>query len=457
MSVNSKLNYCGVDFGTTNSSLAISQDKKASVLPIDPNNSNPFILKSLVYINPKQQSAVSTQAISRYLHDLDTLPSVPLRIEETGRLIKTFGPSTGSGAGPVIWIPETVEVDNSGRGRLLQSLKSVLTNSAFTGTNIFGKFYTLEDLLGLLLNEIKIQAEKNIGHTLDSIVLGRPVRYVGTGQNDIAISRMTSIAHNVGFKNVEFEYEPIGAAINYGINISQPQNILVFDFGGGTLDICIMKLPEQEILAISGRGIGGDLLDSRLVESKIGDHFGINSEIYGKVPFPSNYRLALTSWYRTTLLKTVKDLENIKHLALNSNQKEEIMNFYNLLEHDYAFDFFTAIDKTKIELSSQDFTNFIFNRNYLNIFEPITRTEFESSVRQEIDESKACIYESLNLAKLKPENIDHIILTGGSSQTPIFQKLIYSIFPQEKVIAQDYFTAVALGLGLRSEQIFATS
>ena len=133
--------HCGIDFGTTNSSLAVSQGSNPKVIPIDRQNKNPYVLRSLIYINPAQSVAIGSEAISRYLSDLNTLPTVPLRQEFTGRMIKTFGPSSGGGAGPVIWVPEIVEIDDSGRGRLLQSLKSVLTSSFFSGTNIFGKFY----------------------------------------------------------------------------------------------------------------------------------------------------------------------------------------------------------------------------------------------------------------------------------------------------------------------------
>lgn len=447
--------YCGLDFGTTNSSLATYSGDTPQIIPIDKQNSNPSILKSLLYLNPRQESAVGALAIKNYLSDLDTLPSVPLRLEETGRTIKTFGPSTANGVGPIIFVPEIIEVDDSGRGRLLQSLKSVLTNPSFTGTNIFGKFYSLEELLGILMKKIKTSAETHLGHSLDSVVLGRPVKYVGTGQNQTAIDRMVRIATSAGFKNIEFELEPIGAALNYGINIKSNQTILVFDFGGGTLDICVMKLPEKKILSVSGRGIGGDLLNSRIVQAKIAKYFGVYSLINHKVPFPSDYRLALTSWYRTSLLKNVKDLGMLKDLRIRSSDPGYVQNFCNLIEHDYAFDFFSTIDRLKINLSSSDFSDFNFHRSQLDIFETITRQDFEDSVVNELDESKNCIDEALSSAGLKPADIDQVILTGGSSQTPVFRQLINSVFNPEKIIASDYFTAVAAGLSIRAHQIFS--
>ncbi|MCX6726822.1 MAG: Hsp70 family protein, partial [Candidatus Shapirobacteria bacterium] len=356
--------------------------------------------------------------------------------------------------GPVIWIPEIVEVDDSGRGRLIQSLKSVLTSETFLGTTIFNQFFTLEDLLSRLLSQIKANAENILGHSLDSVVLGRPVRYVGTGQNSIALSRMKNIGQKAGFKNIEFEYEPVGAALNYGLNLNRNQTILVYDFGGGTLDVCIMKFPESKVLSVSGRGIGGDLINSRLLESKISPHFGSQTIINGKVTFPKYFINEISTWYRSTLLKTVKNIETLKDLKIKSNQPQLINNLIELIVNDYGFDLFNTLDLSKIALSSVDSTIFSFIKPTLAINEPILRLDLENSIKPEIIGSHNCIFEALNLAALTPGQIDSVILTGGSSQIPVFINQIKSIFDPRKIIVSDHFTAVAAGLSLRAEQLF---
>lgn len=449
--------HCGIDFGTTNSSLAISQNNKTTVIPIDRQNPNSLVLKSLIYLNPQQEIAVGHDAINRYLDDLKNLPSVPLRLEYTDRLIKTFGPSTGGGAGPVIFVPEIVEVDDSGRGRLLQSLKSVLTSSTFTGTNIFGKFYSLEDLLTLLLKEIKHRAEVEINHELTSAVIGRPVKYVGTSENKIALDRMQTIAKNAGFAEVQFEYEPVGAALDYGISSLSSQKILVYDFGGGTLDICIMELPSKKILSVSGRGLGGDLLDSHLALSKIAPHFGLNSIINGKMPFPRYLFSTFSSWYMATLQKTVKNRDTLEELAVKSSQPNLVRNLISLIFNDYGFEFFQTLDQSKINLSTQNLTNFLFNRPNLNISESISKSDFETAIIPDLETSQECIDESLNLANLKPNQIDKVILTGGSSQVPAFISQLTEIFSTDKLINSNHFTSVASGLAIRAEQLFMRS
>lgn len=448
------ITHCGIDFGTTNSSLAIVIDGKPTVIPIDRQNTNPKVLKSLIYINPQQECAIGQHAINRYLGDLKQLPSVPLRQEFTGRFIKTFGPSTGGGAGPVIFVPEIVEIDDSGRGRLLQSLKSVLTSSTFTGTTIFGQFYSLEALLTLLLKEIKTRAETEIGYELTSAVIGRPVKYVGTSENEIALERMKITSKNAGFKQIEFEYEPVGAALDYGLTSSSPQNILVYDFGGGTLDICIMELPSRKILSVSGRGLGGDLLDSHLAIAKIAPHFGLNSIINGKMPFPKYLSATFSSWYLATLLKTIKNHDTLENLCLKSNQPDLVRNLITLIFHDYGFEFFQSIDQSKISLSTSPFTTFLFKRPDLNIQETISESDFITAIALDLETSNDCINDALHLASLKSSDIDRVILTGGSSQIPVFIAQIKTIFGSDKIITSDHFTSVASGLALRAEQLF---
>jgi hypothetical chaperone protein len=205
---------------------------------------------------------VGQEAINRYLWDVENLPATPPIRVATGRTLKVVADSTPGRFGGMKLIPEIIEVDASGRGRLLQSLKSILANTYFKGTEIFNKEYTVEDLLTILLKELKVRAENATGEKLNKVVIGRPVKYVGERPNEkLAIERMEEISKRVGFKEMKLEYEPVGAALNFGLDIKQDSNVLIFDFGGGTLDVCIMKFPEKKIIAVSGRPIGGDLLN----------------------------------------------------------------------------------------------------------------------------------------------------------------------------------------------------
>ncbi|MFA6250034.1 MAG: Hsp70 family protein [Candidatus Shapirobacteria bacterium] len=458
MPIGSIPNFCGIDLGTTNSTVAIVQNNQPLALPIDPDNSNPRILKSLVYLNPQHRIEVGEKAISAYLWDLNNIPSLPPKIVNTGRLIKTFGPSTGSGAGPPIWVPEIIEVDDSGRGRLLQSLKSVLTSDTFAGTNLFGKYYSLEDLLALLLNQIKNRAENLLNHSLNHVVLGRPVRYVGNiAKEKLALARMKNIARKSGFQTVKFEYEPVGAALAYGLNLLESQKVIVFDFGGGTLDICIVEFPSKKILSVSGRAIGGDLVNSRLVRGKLLKHFGQDVIISAKTNLPRYLVDSISqNWYQVSLLKTVKNIQAMDYFITNADHPAPVINLRDFIINDLGFNFFNTVDLAKIDLSDHLQTLFQFTLPQTQINQPLARIDLENLVRDLVCESEECLKEALTQASLTPTQIDKVILTGGSSKIPIFLSQITQKFGHEKIVHSDPFTTVALGLALRAQEVFGS-
>jgi hypothetical chaperone protein len=448
--------HCGLDFGTTNSSLATILNGQPQALTIDPNNSNPQILKSLIYVNPNHQIEIGQQAVQRYLWDVSHLPAKPPRLHFTGNFIKTFGPSSPGGVGKLIEVPEIIEIDDSGRGRLLQSLKSVLTSKNFSGTNLFGKCYSLEDLLGLLVSNIKTRAEKILGHPLTSVVLGRPVKYVGDKQQEnLALTRMSQVARNAGFKNIKFEYEPVGAALAYGFNLTTSQTILVFDFGGGTLDVCLMSLPQKKILSVSGRPIGGDLINSYLIQNHLLHHLGQGVTISQRLDFPRSYLLAISSnWYQLTLNKNTAFLGSLENLIVKADNPKPIENLRNLIINDYGFSFFSQIDQTKINLSSNPKANFIFHQPQIIISQEITRKQFENNIKELVKDAKDSIIECLKNASLLPGQVDHVISTGGSSKIPIFQQMLRRLFPSSNFSFSDPYLAVAQGLALKAEEIF---
>lgn len=447
--------YLGIDFGTTNSSCAVSENGRVSVLKIEDDGSKD-VLRSVIYANPKLEMVVGQEAISRYLWDVENLPATPPIRVSTGRQLKIVADSTGGGFGGMKLIPEIVEVDTSGRGRLLQSLKSVLANTYFKGTEIFNKQYSLEDLLTILLKELKIRSEKVTGETLDQVIIGRPVKYVGEHPNEkLAIERMEEIAKRAGFKEMKLEYEPVGAALNFGLDIKQDSNVLIFDFGGGTLDVCIMKFPEKKIIAVSGRPIGGDLLNTIIFKKKLLHYFGATTTFGGgKLEIPRHLMMSLENWYAIAQMKNKRNLDSLESLIGNADDPKPIENLRELILSDTGFKIYQEIDRAKVELSDKAETHIRFSGLSFEIDEKITRKEFEEMIESQLHQTKELLDEVLSLAKMTPGDINTVITTGGSSNIPVFKKLLTDYFAPEKVKFGESFTAVASGLALRSEEDF---
>lgn len=447
--------YLGIDFGTTNSVCAVAENGRSTVLKIEDDGLRET-LRSVLYMNSKHETVIGKQAIDRYLWDVENLPATPPIRVYTGRQLKVIADSTGGGFGGVKLVPEIVEVDTSGRGRLLQSLKSALGNAFYKGTEIFNKEYTLEELLTILLKELKNRSEKIVGEELDKAIIGRPVRYVGNHPDEkLAIKRMETIASNAGFKEVQLEYEPVGAALSFGVDINQDKTILIFDFGGGTLDVCIMKFPERKILAVSGRAIGGDLLSTEIFKHKLLHYFGSNTTFGGgKLDTPRHLLTALENWFSISQLKKKSNIDSLEHLINNADDPKPIENLRDLIISDSGFKIYQEIDNAKIELSDKEKTKIEFDGGSFQIEETITRQEFEAMIQPHLKASKELLDEVINLAKINKENIDTVITTGGSSNIPLFKKLLTDYFTTEKVQFGESFTTVASGLALRSEQTF---
>lgn len=445
--------FLGIDFGTSNSTCAVFDNGKTYALDIDNGSST---LQSLIYINPKHETVVGSQAVSRYLEDVENLPSKPPQIVPTGKYIQILKSAPSGGFGGYERVAEMVEMDISGRGRLFQSLKSVLPNREYKGTRVFEKFYNLEDLLSILLKELKLRAEEKSGFKFDQAVIGRPVKYLGGSHGQsMAISRMKKIAKRAGFKEVSFEYEPVGAALNFGLDIKTKSNILTFDFGGGTLDICIMSFPDKKILATVGIPIGGDIMNTEIFREKLLSYFGKGVTVHdGKFEIPKHLMLDLENWYSISRLKTKANIDSIDHLISIADEKEPLEALKELILSDGGFKIYQKVNEAKINLSDQESSMINFSGKSFDIEEAISRSEFDDLIKKYLDQIEKLLGESLKQAGIKKEDLNMIITTGGSSNIPVVKNLLVNYFGKDKVTFGESFNSVALGLAMRAESLF---
>jgi hypothetical chaperone protein len=283
---------------------------------------------------------------------------------------------------------------------------------------------------------------------LEAVTLGRPVKYVGQDVERIALERMEAAAREVGFKEIRFEFEPVGAALSFGVNLASPARVLVFDFGGGTLDICVMKFPEKKVEAVVGRAIGGDLLNSILVNEKLLKYFGAKVVISGKLEMPRHYFLAFRNWFHLTLLKNVAELGSLDYLKINADDPKPVENLKNLVMKDYGYDLFARVDEAKVRLSEETESEIGFRCPDFGFKEKIKREEFEAMIETEVEETKKCLEECLEKAGVTAEEIDKVLITGGSSKIPIFANILKNQWGEEKLYWGDRFTSVGAGLSL---------
>lgn len=436
----------GVDFGTTNSSVGYFDGETLHAVLTDSLNDNPYVMPSLIYIDRAGKETVGTQAANLYLRD-ETGRPIRWRRRIAGE-IKITVASVASVGGEPIEFSENVNVlvDSAARGRLLQSIKTALFNPRYDGTRVFSRYYRIETLIAIVLRELRQATEQELSQPCREIVLGRPVRF---SDNPYVEARAESIlfkaAHLAGFEDVVFALEPVGVAYLHHRESRERKTCLVFDFGGGTLDLTLADvggaLPPQ-IRATGGVQVGGDDLDRRLMELLL-PYFGAGPD----GPLPQEMSDKLRAWQTMPELSRPAELEQIRRLRRNGYDRG-LQALETLVTRNLGFKLFKEIERVKKMLSSHDREVLRFEHDAIQIAEPITRRRFERLIASEVDLVIAGVESILAQAGLQASQVDLVLRTGGSSQIPAFSRALESLFGAEKLRAIDPLVSVMGGFAV---------
>ncbi len=410
----------GLDFGTTNSALAVMEGETVRVVNIDNMDPGKSTMRSVLFFEKNKNPLAGQLAIHHYVQS------------------------------------------RARDGRFLQSLKAFLAEPSFTGTSIFGKRLDIEDLVALILREIKTTAENNLGYQVNQVVMGRPVYFSDDPQNDkLAENRLKTAAQRAGFKSVIFEFEPIAATLAFlkQMGTTTEQTVLMGDFGGGTSDFTVMQLradmlhtqeeKRKRVLAMGGVYIGGDTFDSRIMREKLTPHFGSKVLWTGQsLPMPLWIMHTLCEWHMIPFLKDQKTLELLRQMKRATGTPRPVENLEYLIMENRGFHIFQAIEKAKTELSVRQEARIVYNDKKLQIDEPISRSEFGNFIAGDMEKISSCVKQTLSAAAVRAEEVDKVLLTGGSSFVPAVRQFFADTFGENKIVNLDAFTSVAHGLAL---------
>jgi hypothetical chaperone protein len=443
--------HIGLDFGTTNSGAAVFDGDRVHVFPLDSDSRDPGVIRSVLYITREQEVFVGQEAIDEYYRQNVGRPS---------RMARHYVGEVEVVASEMFYVRDVyVLVDELTPGRLLRSLKSGLATS-YEGTDIFGRYYALEELVAVYLRALRERVEAETGEDVEGVMLGRPVTFVG-GEADAdnlrAEDRLRRAAEMAGFREVAFELEPVAAALHYELTVEKTQNIVVFDFGGGTLDITVMRVgrdpAERQIFATGGVGIAGDVFDQRIIERLLLDHFGRGST-WGddSAPFPDKYTDALVHWQTIPELNRPDALRFLELAQINGSHPARVRALESLLVNNYAIRLIDEVERAKIALSSARFATIQLVGEDINLWQPITRSQFEALIIDAVKRIEACLLDTVERSSLGIDEIDAVVRTGGSAQIPCFIEMMGRIFGPEKVVLSSVFSGVTSGLAIRATQ-----
>jgi hypothetical chaperone protein len=407
----------GIDFGTTNSALAIYDEETKEI-------HSTIIIPSLIYFYHQFSAAnaknyvVGEEAITAYLND-------------------------------------------GMKGRFIKSIKQILSRSSFTETRIHNKRYSASDLVAIILKELKERADQLTGQDCRKAVIGRPVFFDDhdVQKDTLAQKRLNKAAEIAGFEEVRFQFEPIGAAFAYEKSLVKKENVLVADLGGGTTDFTYLVLdPEKvgskdrkkDMMANGGIYIGGDSFDSAFMWEKGTPYFGKNTQYEatpGKVlTVPKSLFANICSWEQMNFfngLRIKKDMEDYYYFSGNDPQ---FKNLITLIDNNLGYSVFQSIEKTKITLTNANTAMFSYQKMDIEINEEIPLPDYEEIIAKDVDRIANYLDEFMLQNGIEPQNIDSLFLTGGTSMVGSIQKLFKNRFPHVNLNSGDNFKSVAKGL-----------
>ncbi len=422
----------GIDFGTTNSAVArVTADGgvELATFPFDGALTDAY--RSLLYLEQIKAPGKST--------------------------VKSF---TGPGGIEQYLAAET-------KGRLIQSLKSFLSSRLLESTEIFGKRYTVEELIARILQDLRARAESQFGIPIDTVVAGRPVRFVGSSSesdDDFAQQRLQQAFELAGFESGRFEMEPVAAARYYESTLDHDELIMIGDFGGGTSDFSLIRVgptirargrKPEDLLGNAGVGVAGDAFDAKIIRHLVAPALGLGSEMrsFDKLlPVPSWLYAKLERWHYLSFLRARDVTNTLRTIRAQAVEPEKIESLIELIEEDLGYQLHRSVQRVKCELSASPSAEFRFASGGIDIRATVERASFESWIAEEVEKIAACVDALLSGVGAQTKDVDVVFLTGGSSFVPIVRSIFESRFGIERIRSGNEFTSVARGLALAAAE-----
>ena len=433
----------GLDFGTSNTSLAVWDGQRSDVLPLDPLAG--AAMPTVLYVRRDGSSHVGRAAIDAYLSDNRSRGPIKREFLPLGVKLVSSNPFQKP-------VDAVILTDVSSPGRLFQALKTFLGSELDVRTNVFGAEHGLEQLIAIVLVKVRDRVRELVGEAPDEITIGRPVEYIGGPAAEArAIARMRVAAEIAGFREVRFAYEPVGAA--HSADVARGLSV-VFDFGGGTLDLAVVdRDADLRVLATAGAGIGGDRCTERLIDDAVAPRLGSRAEWGPKrLRLPAFIVNALHDWHALSALNEKPLLEALDELVKQGAPRREVAALKDAIALQLGYEIFMAADVTKCELSTVPAAILTYHHAAVDVDSRVTRGRFETLVAPLLEDTEALLGAVLAKAGVDAKDVAEVVTTGGSSAIPAFRSLLAKHFPRSRVRDAAAFTSVAAGLAMPGVQ-----
>jgi hypothetical chaperone protein len=413
-------NACGVDFGTSNSTVGLLRPGVPTLLALEEGKPT---LPSVVFFNADDDAIrYGRAALADYLAGYD--------------------------------------------GRLMRSLKSLLGTSLIDGqTEVAGRALPFRMLLSHFIGELKLRAEQAAGHGFDAAVFGRPVFFIddSASADRQAEDTLAEIARAVGFRDVAFQYEPIAAAFDYESRIEAEELVLIVDIGGGTSDFSLVRLGPQrrelaerrdDILATGGVHIGGTDFDKYLSLASVMPLLGYGSRMKNGSEIPSAYYFNLATWHTINQAYTRKTWTQLADVVRDAAEPERLQRLQRLIEERGGHWLAMQVEEGKIALSAASTVNVELARLSPAADVLLSREGFDQAIVHLLESIDQTVLRMLADAGVQAEAIDTVFFTGGSSGVLALRERIAALLPAARKVEGDLFGSIGSGLAIDAARKF---
>lgn len=348
-------------------------------------------------------------------------------------------------------------------GYYIKSPKSFLGASGLVQQQI----ELFEDIVAAMMSHVKTFAEATLGREITQSVIGRPINFQGIRSDESnrqAIDILTNAAKRVGFKDVEFQYEPVAAGFEYETKLNTETKVLVVDIGGGTTDCSMLLMgPEQatqidrtnHLLSHSGERVGGNDFDIALALKGFMPSFGLDSRLKTGRPMPVNnfwQAMSVNDINDQTSFYSADNGRFLQQLIRDAEKPALISRLLTIQQQRLSYRIVNAAEQTKIALTES-------NQHQTDLFD----IDEGLSIMLELEDfSAACQRQLMSIADLTKDAViqancqpDVVFVTGGTAKSPVINQFLQQQFQHIPIVVGDHFGSVTSGLTRWANRIFS--
>lgn len=448
--------FIGFDYGTANCSVAIMKDGVPALQPLEQGST----------LLPSMLCAPTRDAVSEWLFRHHQVPTPEADNQAILRRALAFNREED-----IEITPNSVQFGLASLAQYMadpEDVWFVKSPKSFLGANGLKpqQVAFFEDLVCAMMLHIRQKAEQNLNQSITQAVIGRPINFQGLGGDEAnrqAQGILARAASRAGFKDVEFQFEPVAAGLEFEATLKHETRVLVVDIGGGTTD-CSMLLMGPEwhdksdrsasLLGHSGCRVGGNDLDIMLAFKELMPLLGLGGATEKGTALPAlpwwnavaiNDVPAQSDFYATASKKLLLDL------IRDAREPEKVKRLLKVWQQRLGYRLVRAAEESKIALSehAEVSTQLAFIEQSLET--AISVQELEAAIAQPLERIQEQVKMALDASGTRP---DVIYLTGGSARSPVLRQALQQQLPDIPLASGDDFGSVTAGLARWAQVMF---